>query len=104
VGVRGLLSFYGSTPSYRPTLEVEGRADLQPALNAMSKKGQWREMPALIDDDLLDLIAVRGTPAECGRLIRERVGDIADRVCLYFPGTQVSDRVLADLVRAIKQG
>ena len=40
-GVRGLLSFYGSTPSYRPVLEVEGWGDLQPELNAMSKRGEW---------------------------------------------------------------
>ena len=36
---RGLLAFYGSTPAYRPVLEVEGWGDLQPELNALSKRG-----------------------------------------------------------------
>ena len=38
VGVKGLLSFYGSTPSYKPVLDVEGlgrpAAGAQPALEA----------------------------------------------------------------------
>ena len=101
-GVRSLLSFYGSTPSYRPTLEVEGREDLQPTLNAMSKQGRWQEMSELIDDQLLETIAVRGTPTQCAKQIVDRVGDLADRVCLYFPGYPLSDRVLADVVTAVK--
>ena len=47
---RWLLSFYASTPAYRPVLEVEGWEDLQPELNGLSKSGRWDEMPALIDD------------------------------------------------------
>ncbi len=62
MGVRGLLSFYGSTPSYRPVLDVEGWGDLQPELNAMSKRGEWAEMSELITDEMVDTIAVRGTP------------------------------------------
>lgn len=101
-GVRSLLSFYGSTPSYRPTLEVEGREDLQPTLNAMSKQGRWKDMAELIDEELLETIAVRGTPAQCAKQIVDRVGDLADRVCLYFPGYPLPDRVMADLVKAVK--
>ena len=42
LGVRGLLAFYGSTPAYRPVLDVEGWGDLQPELNALSKTGDSR--------------------------------------------------------------
>ena len=42
LGVRGLLAFYGSTPAYRPVLDVEGWGDLQPELNALSKTGRLR--------------------------------------------------------------
>ncbi|MDT0470425.1 LLM class flavin-dependent oxidoreductase, partial [Streptomyces gibsoniae] len=41
---RRLLAFYGSTPAYRPVLEVHGWGDLQPELNALSKQGRWQEM------------------------------------------------------------
>ena len=37
---RRLLSFYGSTPAYRPVLDVHGWGDLQPELNALSKHGR----------------------------------------------------------------
>jgi hypothetical protein len=29
---------------------------------------------------------VRGTPEECAAEIGRRFGDVADRVCAYFPG------------------
>ncbi|MBF6436702.1 hypothetical protein [Nocardia cyriacigeorgica] len=39
-----------------------------------------------ISDDMLDTIAVRGTPETCATEIIRRFGDVADRVCCYFPG------------------
>ena len=62
VGARGLLGFYGSTPAYRSVLEIEGRGDLQPELNALSKTGDIMTMIDLVDDDLLRTLAVVGTP------------------------------------------
>ncbi len=62
--MRGLLSFYGSTPSYRPVLDVEGWGDVQPELNAMSKRGEWAEMAELITDEMVETLAVRGRPDE----------------------------------------
>lgn len=85
-GVRALLAFYGSTPAYRPVLEVEGWADLQPELNALSKAGDIAAMIDLVSDDMVATLAVRGTPAECAAEIRRRFGDVAGRVCAYFPG------------------
>ncbi|MBM0124269.1 TIGR03617 family F420-dependent LLM class oxidoreductase [Pimelobacter simplex] len=87
-GVRALLAFYGSTPAYRPVLEVEGWADLQPELNRLSKTGDVPAMTALVDDAMLDTIAVAGTPEECAAEIRRRFGDVpgVERVCCYFPG------------------
>ena len=40
-GTRWLLSFYASTPAYRPVLEVSGWQELQPELIALSKSGGW---------------------------------------------------------------
>jgi probable F420-dependent oxidoreductase len=85
-GVRTLLAFYGSTPSYRPVLEVEGWADLQLELNALSKTGHVSAMVDLVDDTMARTLAVVGTPEECAAEILLRFGDVADRVCAYFPG------------------
>jgi probable F420-dependent oxidoreductase len=84
-GARMLLGFYGSTPSYRPVLEVEGWGDLQPELNALSKQGRWPDMATAIDDTMLATLAVEGSPAQCAKQILERYGDTATRLAFYQP-------------------
>lgn len=97
---RRLLGFYGSTPAYRPVLEVHGWGELQPELNALSKQGRWQEMGGLIDDEVLHTIAACGTPGEVAAHIRDRVDGISDRVCLYQPGP-IAPEVLAEVVDAL---
>jgi probable F420-dependent oxidoreductase len=103
-GVRALLAFYGSTPAYLPVLEVEGRAELQPQLNVLSKRMEVGEMVKLIDDDLLTTLAVRGTPEECAAEILRRFGEVAQRVCVYFPGYEVPDADIRALAAALHAG
>lgn len=100
-GTRALLGFYGSTPSYRPVLDVEGYGDLQPELRQLTREGRWDEMAALIDDHLLATIAVRGTPTEVADQLVARYRDHADRVALYLP-YGVTDAVLREVVEAIR--
>jgi probable F420-dependent oxidoreductase len=99
--VRGLIAFYGSTPAYRPVLDVEGWGDLQPELNALSKQGEWAKMTELITDDMVDTIAVHGTPDQVAAEIVARYGD-CDRICAYFPGYAAPDDLVADLVAAVR--
>ena len=101
-GVKTLLGFYGSTPSYKPVLDVEGWGDLQPRLNALSKQGDWKGMAESIDDDVLETIAVTGRPAEVAAEIGRRFGAHADRVCLYFPGYEITDAVIGETVAAVQ--
>ena len=98
---RFIVAFYGSTPAYRPVLEVEGWEALQPELNALSKRGEWQTMVTLVDDDLFGRIAVRGTPTEAAAEIRRRFPD-CDRVCAYFPGYSPSDELIAEFAAAVK--
>lgn len=98
---RALVAFYGSTPAYLPVLEVEGRGDLQPELNRLSKTGDVAAMTGLVNDELLARIAVVGTPEECAAELLKRFGGVAERVCAYFPGyTPPADQV-ADLASAL---
>jgi probable F420-dependent oxidoreductase len=103
LGVRGLLAFYGSTPAYKPVLDIEGWGDLQPELNALSKTGDVMKMIDLVDDTVLRTLAVVGTPAEAAAEIKARFGDVADRICAYFPGSthpRETIRSLADALHA----
>jgi probable F420-dependent oxidoreductase len=97
---RRLLAFYGSTPAYRPVLEVHGWQDLQPELNALSKRGRWQEMGQLIDDDMLHTIAACGSAAEVAAHIRDRVNGVSEQICLYQPGP-IAVESLADIVDAL---
>ena len=58
-------------------------------------------MAELVDDDLFDTIAVRGTPEQVAAEIHRRFGEHADRVCVYFPGSDVSGDLLTALVDAM---
>lgn len=103
-GVRGLLAFYGSTPAYRPVLDVEGWGDLQPELNRLSRTGDVAAMVRLVDDRMLETIAVAGTPEECAAEIGQRFGGVpgvADRVCCYFPGYDPPTDQVAALAAAL---
>lgn len=101
LGVRGLLAFYGSTPAYRPVLDAEGWGDLQPELNALSKTGDVAAMMALVSDEMISTIAVRGTPEECAAELRRRFGDVAERVCCYFPGYDAPLAAIGELAAAL---
>jgi probable F420-dependent oxidoreductase len=101
-GARGLLAFYGSTPAYRPVLDVEGWGDLQPELNALSKQGEIAAMMALVSDEMVERIAVRGTPEECAAEIGRRFGDVAERVCCYFPGYDAPLAQVGELGAALR--
>jgi probable F420-dependent oxidoreductase len=80
--VKKQLAFYGSTPAYRPTLECHGWGDLHPELNRLSKAGRWDDMTDLIDDALLDAVAVVRPRRQVAAALVDRLGDLADGVSL----------------------
>lgn len=101
--VAALIAFYGSTPAYVPVLEVEGWADIQPELNALSKVGKFAEMRALITDDMVARIGVVGTPEQCAAEIGRRFGGHAADVCCYFPGYRPPANQIADFIGALHE-
>ena len=56
--------------------------DLGRRLNTMSKAGQWDEMTALIDDDVVDLFCAKGTHDTIAAAIDERFRGLVDTVSL----------------------
>ncbi len=84
-GVRGQIAFYGSTPAYKPVLELHGWGGLADELNALSRRQAWAEMGALISDDVLGAFAVAGSPAEVAAALHARFGDVITRISLYTP-------------------
>ena len=79
---RQQIAFYGSTPAYKVVLDCHGHGDLQPELNALTKRGQWAEMAALVPDELLEAVAICAPLEQVADRVRERCGEFADRVSL----------------------
>jgi alkanesulfonate monooxygenase SsuD/methylene tetrahydromethanopterin reductase-like flavin-dependent oxidoreductase (luciferase family) len=100
-GVKALLGFYGSTPAYRRVLEIEGREALQATLSNLVRQGQWSELADQLPEDLVDSLAICGTPQQCAEGLKAKVGDLADRVALFMP-VEPSEATLAELVRLLK--
>jgi probable F420-dependent oxidoreductase len=102
VAARKQLAFYGSTPAYRSTLDCHGWGDLHAELNRLSKLGRWDDMAALIDDEMLEAIAVVGPRREIAGKLRARLAGIADSVSLTHnraPDPEHWADVVADLRR-----
>ena len=83
--VRQQISFYASTPPYRPVFELEGWGDLADELKALAARGRWSEMPALISDEMLERFVLRGAWAELPAKVLRKYAGLLDRVSYYFP-------------------
>jgi len=91
-GTKEQIAFYGSTPAYRPVLELHGWGGLQDELNARSKRGEWQAMGESITDDMLETFAVAAAPEDVPARMLERFGDVVDRLSFYAPYRSDPDR------------
>jgi probable F420-dependent oxidoreductase len=99
-GVREQIAFYGSTPAYRPVLELHGWGALSDELHGLSRLGKWKEMGEAIDDQVLDAFAVTAEPDRAAAELLRRYGDIMTRMTLYTPyaiDPAVTGQIVADL-------
>jgi probable F420-dependent oxidoreductase len=102
--IRGHLAFYGSTPAYRPVLDLHGWGDLADELHTLSRRNEpaaWQQMADLVTDDVLDAFAVSGEPDAIAPQIRERFAGLVDRFSFYTPYDTEPD-VLASIVRDLR--
>ncbi len=97
-GVRSQIAFYGSTPAYRPVLDLHGWGDLQVELHDLVSQGRWSDLSRCIDDETLAAFAVVGQPDTIVDQVEDRFDGLVDRVILHTP-YRVSD----DLAAAISK-
>lgn len=99
---RAQISFYASTPSYRPVMELHGWGAVAERLSTHAAKGEWVEMPMLITDEMLSEFCLVTEADQLAAELKQRYAGIADRLTLYtpfIPGQQ--DGWWADLVREL---
>jgi probable F420-dependent oxidoreductase len=82
--IRRQIAFYGSTPAYRPVLEMHGWGELQTELNVLSKRGEWVEMGNRITDEILEEFAIVAEPAKATDALLARYGGLIDSVLCTF--------------------
>jgi probable F420-dependent oxidoreductase len=87
---RAQISFYASTPSYRPVMDLHGWSGVAETLSAHAAKGEWAEMPMLITDEMLNefCLVTDENPSSGSGLadkLKKRYEGIADRLTLYTP-------------------
>jgi probable F420-dependent oxidoreductase len=83
--IRYRVAFYASTQAYFPVLEAHGWKPLGEKLRQMTLRGRWAEMPAEIDDEVLDTFCVSGTFAELAPRVAARFGGVTDCIELALP-------------------
>ncbi len=79
---RASIAFYGSTPAYRPVLELHGWGALADELHTLSvgrREDRWTAMRDLVDDEVLGTFAVVADPADVVREVRTRFAGLVDR-------------------------
>ena len=97
---RGQIAFYGSTPAYKPVLEVHGWEGMHDEWKGLAKAGKWMEMMGSVSDEMLETFALVGTPEEVASKMKARCGTKMDRVSpvIYQPDTEL----LKALLKALK--
>ncbi|MEI8358709.1 MAG: TIGR03617 family F420-dependent LLM class oxidoreductase [Deltaproteobacteria bacterium] len=97
---RGQIAFYGSTPSYRPVLELHGWNDLADELHYLSREGRWAEMGDRITDDVLETFAVVEPPAHLAAALRARCEGLVDRLAFT---AMLEPEATAEIVRDLRE-
>jgi len=82
---RAQVSFYASTPSYRPVMDLHGWNSVAEILSAHAAKGEWAEMPMLITDEMLSEFCLVTEEDKLADELKKRYEGIADRLTLYTP-------------------
>jgi probable F420-dependent oxidoreductase len=92
------ISFYASTRTYHGVLEFHGWQDAGTELHRLSKEGKWKEMPAVINDEMLDEWAISATWDQLGAAFKTRCEGVFDTLMIDMPAKLAADE---DRVRDI---
>lgn len=82
---RAQISFYASTPSYRPVMALHGWEDVAEKLSAHAAKGEWGDMFGLISDEMMSEFCLIAPEADLPAALNERYDGLAGRITLYTP-------------------
>jgi probable F420-dependent oxidoreductase len=101
--VRRQISFYASTPSYRPVMDVHGWGDVFERLFEMSKRGEWAAMSELITDEMLEQFCTIATYDDLVPKLLKHYGGVTTRAGFGIPAqTPQDEELLASLIKQLQ--
>jgi probable F420-dependent oxidoreductase len=99
---RARISFYLSTPAYRPAFEHHGFGELAEQAASFSKAQRWEELPELVTDEMLYTYVTIGTWDQIGARINERFGDVVTTIEFSIaPRTPEEGEFMTSLIRQL---
>jgi probable F420-dependent oxidoreductase len=82
--MKSTIAFYGSTRSYRSSFELDGWSSQAEDLHRLSVQQKWNEMPALVNEEMVQAFAAVGTYADIAGVIKKRFAGV-NRVMFEIP-------------------
>ena len=98
--IKDRIAFYGCTVAYRPVLELHGWGALQDELIPLNRAHRRSEMVELIDDEVLNTIAIVGSPREVVTEMKRRFDGVVNRT--GFGGPSIEKEELPELLTTLK--
>ena len=100
LSIKDRIAFYGCTVAYRPVLELHGWGALQDELIPLNRAHRRKDMIRLIDDDILNTIAIIGSPYEAIAEMKRRFRGVVNRTS--FGGSALDRDELPELLSVLK--
>ena len=103
-GIRQLLTFLYSTPSYWPSLELFGWKEKGEHLHQLTRENRWADMEGVVDDAMLDTFAPTGTYDEIADVLKEWYGELTDWLTFPMSADPAQDPDVAKVVARLREG
>lgn len=93
------IAFYSTVKTYDVILDLHGFQREKDAIRSAFRAGDHRAMAEAVSGEMVDAMAITGTPAACRRQL-DRYAGLVDEVILYAPSFGIPrDRVVENLER-----
>ncbi len=95
------IAFYAIVRTYRAILELHGHGDSAGEIRAAWQRRDREAMISAVPDDLVDLVALTGTPDQVRAKFEAEHADVYEQTLLYSPSYGLPPERLAENVSAI---
>jgi len=100
---REMLALLLSTPPYWQSLDLFGWGELGRKLHTLVREGHWKDLTALVTDEMLDVFLPTAPWSELGDLLAEQYSGLADAITLSLPADPAQDIEVSRVIERLKE-